>query len=404
MALQNRTIVVGGGLIGLGVARSLVSREAQVTVLEKETLVGQHQSGNNSGVLHAGLYYKPGSLKAKLAVAGIRQMTAFCREHGIAHEICGKIVLATNDAEVATLRSLYDRGRQNGLRGLRYLSIDEAREIEPHVTGVAAIHVPEEGIVDYKAVSARLAIEIGRRGGQVETGAEVTSIHHRAGQWVVETSCGEFTGSYLINCAGLHADRVARMAGQRPDCRIVPFRGEYFRLRSQREYLVRNLVYPVPDPRFPFLGVHLTRLISGGIEAGPNAVLAMAREGYSRFTFKLQDIAASILFPGLWRFLARYPGVSWFELRRSLDKQLFARSLQRLMPDISADDLVAGGSGVRAQAMDRDGGLIQDFRLLHSADALHVLNAPSPGATASLAIGDEIVRLVRGEARQAVVA
>jgi L-2-hydroxyglutarate oxidase len=403
MAHQN-TIVVGGGLIGLGVAHSLVSRNAEVIVLEKEAHVGQHQSGHNSGVLHAGLYYKPGSLKAKLAVAGIRQMTAFCREHGVAHEICGKIVLATTDAEVTRLRTLYDRGRQNGLRGLRYLSIDEAREIEPHITGVAAIHVPEEGIVDYKGVSARLAVEITRRGGRIETAAEVMRIHRGGGQWIVETSHGDFTGSYLINCAGLHADRVARMAGERPDCRIVPFRGEYFRLRSEKEYLVRSLVYPVPDPRFPFLGVHLTRLISGGIEVGPNAVFAMAREGYSRSAFKVQDLASSIFFPGLWRFLARYPRVSWFELRRSFSKQLFASSLQRLIPDIKADHLVAGGAGVRAQAMDRSGGLIQDFRLLRSADALHVLNAPSPGATASLAIGDEIVRLVTGRAAQAVVA
>jgi L-2-hydroxyglutarate oxidase len=403
-ARPNRTIVVGGGLVGLGVAHSLVTRDvAEVTVLEKEKRVGQHQSGRNSGVLHAGLYYKPGSLKARLAVAGIRRMTAFCRDHEIAHEICGKIVVATDEAEAATLRSLYDRGQQNGLRGLRYLSIAEAREIEPHVAGVAAIHVPEEGIVDYRGVSSRLAGEINRLGGSVETAAEVTRVHHQRGLWTVETPRGEFTGSYLITCGGLHADRVARMAGEHPDCKIVPFRGEYFRLRPEREGLVRHLIYPVPDPRFPFLGVHFTRMIGGGIEAGPNAVLAMAREGYSRSQFSPRDIVESIMFPGLWRFLGRYPRISWYELRRSLSKRLFARSLQRLLPAVEAEDLIPASSGVRAQAMDRRGSLIQDFRLLRSVDALHVLNAPSPGATASLAIGDEIVNAITGQAAALLV-
>ena len=396
----DRTVVVGGGLIGLSVAYSLSRRaSSDVVVLEKEDRVGTHQSGHNSGVLHAGLYYQPGSLKARLAVSGIRRMTAFCREFNIAHEVCGKIVVATTDSELVTLRALFERGQQNGLRGLRFITIEEAREIEPSVNGLAAVHVPEEGIADYPGVSSRLAIEIERAGGRVITGAEVTSMRRDSGTWLVSTSNGDFRASFIVNCAGLHADRVARMAGERPECQIIPFRGEYFQLRPGRAHLVRNLIYPVPDPGFPFLGVHFTRLIRGGIEAGPNAVLAMAREGYSKSTFRGRDFAESVTYPGLWRFMNRHASMSWFELRRSLSKSLFTRSLQRLVPAVQADDLIPGGAGVRAQAMDRTGKLIQDFLIIRRQDALHVLNAPSPGATASLAIGDEIANAIGEPAR-----
>lgn len=396
----DRTVVVGGGLIGLSVAYSLSRRaSSDVVVLEKEDRVGTHQSGHNSGVLHAGLYYQPGSLKARLAVSGIRRMTAFCREFNIAHEVCGKIVVATTDSELVTLRALFERGQQNGLRGLRFITIEEAREIEPSVNGLAAVHVPEEGIADYPGVSSRLAIEIERAGGRVITGAEVTSMRRDSGTWLVSTSNGDFRASFIVNCAGLHADRVARMAGERPECQIIPFRGEYFQLRPGRAHLVRNLIYPVPDPGFPFLGVHFTRLIRGGIEAGPNAVLAMAREGYSKSTFRGRDFAESVTYPGLWRFMKRHASMSWFELRRSLSKSLFTRSLQRLVPAVQADDLIPGGAGVRAQAMDRTGKLIQDFLIIRRQDALHVLNAPSPGATASLAIGDEIANAIGEPAR-----
>ena len=388
-------IVVGGGIVGLATAyKTLRSHPGiAVTVLEKEPGVGRHQSGNNSGVLHAGLYYKPGSTKARLATSGIRQMTAFCRDHGVAHEICGKLVVATSDEEVPRLRDLLERGTLNGLAGLEWLDAARMREIEPHVAGVAAVRVPEEGIVDYPQVCAALVAEIERLGGRVVTGAAVRALRHSgAGGWTAETPAGEFAGDLLVNCAGLQCDRVARLAGERPELKIVPFRGEYYELRRERAGLVRNLIYPVPDPAFPFLGVHFTRLVRGGVEAGPNAVLAFAREGYTKSRVSPRDLADALGFPGLWRFLARYPRVSFAELRRSFSRDLFAAALQRLVPEVRADDLVPGGAGVRAQAMLPNGDLVQDFYFLERPGALHVLNAPSPGATASLAIGDEIVR------------
>lgn len=395
-----RVVVVGGGLVGLGAAYKMLRARPglAVTVLEKEPAVARHQSGNNSGVLHAGLYYKPGSTKARLAVDGIRQMTAFCSAYGVPHEICGKLVVAVDEGELPRLRDLLERGRANGLAGLEWLGPERMREIEPHVGGVAAVRVPEEGIVDYPAVAAALAREIEAAGGRVVTGARVRALR-RAGAadhagWVAETTAGEMEADVLVNCAGLHCDRVAELAGERPALRIVPFRGEYFTLRPERAHLVRNLVYPVPDPAFPFLGVHFTRMIRGGVECGPNAVLALAREGYRKADVSPRDVADALTFPGLWRFLRRYPATSWGEVRRSFSKELFARSLRRLVPEVRAADLAPGGAGVRAQAMLPNGDLVQDFYLLSRPSALHVLNAPSPGATASLAIGDEIVRLL----------
>lgn len=389
-------IVIGAGLIGLGTARALLlSRPgARVTVLEKEAGVGRHQSTHNSGVLHAGLYYRPGSAKARLAVAGIRGMTAFCQEHGVPHETCGKLVVATHESELPRLRTLFERGTLNGLCGLRWLEGGGAREIEPEVRAVAAVHVPEEGIVDYAAVVAALEAEVIRLGARVVTSAPVRRIARDGRAWRVETAAGDYGAAYLVNCAGLHADRVAALAGARPACRIVPFRGEYFHLRPQRASLVRHLIYPVPDPAFPFLGVHLTRLVHGGVEAGPNAVLALAREGYAKSTIRLADAVESASFPGLWRFIARHPRRTLYELGRSFSRRLFARALQRLVPAIQASDLEPGGAGVRAQAMTADGRLVEDFLFAEQAGALHVLNAPSPGATASLAIGAEIARRV----------
>jgi L-2-hydroxyglutarate oxidase len=389
-------VVIGGGIVGLAAAYKLQRARpgALVTVLEKESAVGRHQTGNNSGVLHAGLYYKPGSLKARLAVSGIRQMTAFCAAHAVPHEICGKVVVATDDPEVVRLRELYTRGQQNGLSGLAWLDAAALREIEPHAAGVAAVRVPEEGIVDYAAVCAALVAEIEGAGGRVVTGAEARALRPTPGGWVVETPAGEFGADVLVNCAGLHCDRVARLAGERPALRIVPFRGEYYTLSPERQHLVRTLIYPVPDPAFPFLGVHFTRLIHGGIEAGPNAVLAFAREGYTKSTVRARDLADAVLFPGLWRFLRRYPSMSVSELRRSFSRELFAASLQKLVPEVRAADLRPGGAGVRAQAMLPNGDLVQDFYFIARPNALHVLNAPSPGATASLAIGDEIVRML----------
>ncbi|MGZ8375697.1 MAG: L-2-hydroxyglutarate oxidase [Gemmatirosa sp.] len=386
--------IVGAGLVGLATALKLsrARPDVRVTVLEKEARVAQHQSTHNSGVLHAGLYYAPGSRKARLAVDGIRQMTAFCREHDVRHETCGKVVVAVDDTEVPRLRTLLERGQANGLTGLRWLDGAALREIEPHAAGVAAVHVPEEGIVDYRGVADAMTRVLVASGVEVRTGAGVHALARREGRWHAETAGGALAADLIVNCAGLHSDRIARLAGVRPTIRIVPFRGEYFELRPERASLVRHLIYPVPDPGFPFLGVHFTRMIGGGVECGPNAVLAFKREGYRKRDVSATDLADALTFPGLWRFMARHPGMAASEVRRSFSRRLFAASLQRLVPEVHEDDLRPGGAGVRAQAMSSDGTLVQDFAFVHSDGALHVLNAPSPGATASLAIGDEIVR------------
>jgi len=385
--------VVGGGIVGLAAAYRIGQKfpDARITVLEKEPEVGQHQSGNNSGVLHAGLYYKPGSTKARMAVCGIRQMVAFCQENCIPHEVCGKLVVASNEEEVPRLRDLLARGRQNGLEGLEWLGREQMKEIEPHAAGLAAVRVPQEGIADYPAVCSTLARKIR---GSVVTGARVRRLRKAGDSWIAHTSAGDFEFDLLVNCAGLHSDRVATMAGVRREMRIVPFRGEYYRIKPERQYLVRNLIYPVPDPKFPFLGVHFTRLIHGGVEAGPNAVLALAREGYRKRDISLRDMADIFSYSGFRRFLARYPRMCFDELRRSFSRELFCRSLQKLVPEIQVEDLETGGAGVRAQALAPTGELIQDFRIVRTADAVHVLNAPSPAATASLAIGEEIAKEV----------
>lgn len=390
-------ILVGGGLVGLGTALALLQARPglRLELLEKETEPGQHQSTHNSGVLHAGLYYRPGSLKARLAVEGIRLMTAFCEEKGIAHEICGKVVVATTSEETQRLRALWERGQQNGLQGLRWLGPEELREIEPHAAGVAALRVPEEGIVDYAQVVRCLRAEVEALGGRVNCSAQAVRFSRLLGGWEVVARDGRsFSGDYLVNCAGLHCDRVALRAGVRPVARIVPFRGEYYALRPSARHLVKHLIYPVPDPVFPFLGVHFTRLIGGGIEAGPNAVLALAREGYRKTTVHPGDLLDALRQPGLWRFLARHPAMCAGEVARSLRKSLFCKALQKLVPEVREEDLEEGGAGVRAQAMLADGTLVQDFSIEQRPDALHVLNAPSPAATASLAIGREVARRI----------
>jgi (S)-2-hydroxyglutarate dehydrogenase len=392
---QLRIVVIGGGLLGLGTAYRLQQAypDAQVTVLEKEDGVCRHQSGHNSGVLHSGLYYKPGSLKARLAVCGIRQMVAFCEEHSIAYDVCGKLVVATSEEQVPRLKDLEERGAMNGLEGLRWMRREEFLEIEPHAGGVAALRVPQEGIVDYEQVGATLVRIIEARGGRVVTNARVTRLRQLSGGWAVETGKGEWEASLIINCAGLHSDRMAELAGSPREVRIVPFRGEYYKLKPQRQNLVRHLIYPVPDPKFPFLGVHYTRLIHGGVECGPNAVLAFSREGYRKSDFRAGDLWDALTYSGLWRFLARYPKMCFDEMRRSFSKRLFCESLQALVPDIRIDDLAEGGAGVRAQAMSPNGDLVQDFHFVTSPRALHVVNAPSPGATSSLAIGQEITAM-----------
>ncbi len=391
---KRRIIIIGGGIVGLATAFKLGRRlpGARITVLEKEETVGRHQSSHNSGVLHCGLYYKPGSTRARLAVTGIREMVAFCREHDIPHEVCGKLVVAADDSELSRLHELHDRGRQNGLEGLKLLKHEEMREIEPHVGGVAALHVPQEGIADYPRVCAVLQEKVVAQDAKIVTGARVTTLRQTARGWIARTPAGDFEADFLINCAGLHCDRVSELAGEKREVRIVPFRGEYYKIKPERQFLVRNLIYPVPDSQFPFLGVHFTRLIGGGIEAGPNAVLAFAREGYRKWDINVRDLVDALSFCGLRRFLGRHKRMCWDELKRSFSKRLFCESLGKLVPEIREKDLETGGSGVRAQAMSPEGALIQDFCFVHRQRALHVLNAPSPAATASLAIGEEIAR------------
>lgn len=384
--------IVGGGIVGLATAYRLLEArpKLKVLLLEKEPKLAAHQTGNNSGVLHSGLYYKPGSAKAQCAVQGLQQMLTFCRAHGIVHEQCGKIVVATSQEELSRLENLWERGTANGLLGLRKLNPQQIKEIEPHATGLAAIHVPQEGIVDYLAVCGKLAELIGQVGGNIRLNSKLIKAIQNAGEWTLETSAGDFQTKFIVTCGGLHADRLVRAAGQKPSAKIVPFRGEYYQIKKERQFLVRHLIYPVPDPKFPFLGVHFTRLITGGIEAGPNAVLAFAREGYKWTNINLRDLADSIFFLGLWRFLAKYPSMCGYEIRRSFSKAEFTRSLQRLVPEIREDDLEPGGAGVRAQAMLPEGNLIDDFHFEEGLGALHVINAPSPAATASLAIGQKI--------------
>jgi len=374
--------------MGTALELNRLAPQVEIQLLEKEPVVGSHQSTHNSGVLHAGLYYKPGSLKAKLAVQGIRRMVAFCRDHGIAHEICGKVVVATEEAEIPRLRTLLDYGTKNGLQGLRWMNPAELKEIEPNAAGIAAVRVPEEGIVDFAGVCRAMASDLRQNGVDVKVSTKVEHCLRDGGKWRLESTAGDLSTDFIINCAGLYCDRVAASAGEVRSARILPFRGEYYQLRPSAQMLVRHLIYPVPDPGFPFLGVHFTRMIAGGVEAGPNAVLALAREGYSKWKFRPADLADAILYPGFWRFLSRHRGMVAKEIQRSFSKAQFCRSLQRLVPALNEDDLVPGGAGVRAQAMLPNGTLVQDFHILERPGAVHLLNAPSPGATASLAIGE----------------
>lgn len=382
--------VVGGGLVGAATAMALAGRGLAVTVLEAEDRLGVHQSGHNSGVIHSGLYYKPGSLKATLCVEGSRALFRLCEEEGIAHERCGKLVVATDPEELPRLDELERRGHANGLAGVRRLRAEEIREHEPHATGIAALFVPETGIVDYKGVARAYGRRIEQAGGQVLTGARVTGVRRDGAGLVVESARGALGCRLLVNCAGLQSDRIARLCGAEPDVRIIPFRGEYYDLAKEREHLVRGLIYPVPDPRFPFLGVHLTRMIKGGVEAGPNAILALRREGYRWRDFSARDMGWTLSWPGFWSMGMRYWRIGAYELWRSVVKGAFVRDLQRLIPELRSADLHRSGSGVRAQAVEKSGALVDDFRILETERAIHVLNAPSPGATASIGIGRTI--------------
>jgi (S)-2-hydroxyglutarate dehydrogenase len=389
--------VIGGGLVGLATAMALGKAGHRVTVLEAEDRVATHQSGHNSGVIHSGLYYKPGSLKAAFTTAGSRALFRLCEEEGIAHDRCGKLVVATRPGELPALEELHRRGQANGLAGVRRLRAEEIAEVEPHATGIAGLHVPETGIVDYQGVARAYVRRIEASGGRVVTGARVIGVQrgvHKDGLGlVVETAREAVPCSLVVNCAGLQSDRVARLCGVHPTVRIVPFRGEYYDVVPARRSLVRGLIYPVPDPRFPFLGVHLTRRVDGTVEAGPNAVLALKREGYRWRDVSPRDVLATASWPGFWKLAAHHARIAVYEVRRSISKSLFVRDLQRLVPEIRPEDVHRAGSGVRAQALDAKGGLVDDFRIERSERAIHVLNAPSPGATASIPIGERIAAM-----------
>ncbi len=386
-------LIIGGGIVGLATALNAVTRfpELHVVVVEKESQVAAHQTGHNSGVIHSGIYYRTGSLKAKNCVAGAASMKTFCREHSVVFEECGKLVVATSAEELPRLEQLHQRGIANGVEGLRMLNREEFREIEPHCDGVQALQVPSTGIVDYVAVAQQYAELIERAGGEIVCKAKVIGFRRDGLDNVVESTAGVFRAAYVINCAGLYSDQIARLAGAELDLQIIPFRGEYYEIRPERRYLVKNLIYPVPDPRFPFLGVHFTRRVNGSVEAGPNALLALRREGYSGTGPDLREAADIVSYDGFWKMARKYWRMGAAEQYRSLVKSAFTTALRKMIPELTEDDLAPGGSGVRAQAVDRQGNLLDDFHFVHAPGMIHVCNVPSPAATASLEIGREVV-------------
>ncbi|WP_234009081.1 L-2-hydroxyglutarate oxidase [Deinococcus sp. NW-56] len=397
--------VIGGGVVGLATAHALAERHpgASILLLEKEDGPARHQTGRNSGVIHSGIYYAPGSLKARLCAAGVRSMIQFCEEHGIQYEQCGKVIVATGPGELPLLERLHERGLQNGL-SVQRLSGDEVREYEPHVQALAGLRVPSTGIVSYRHVSAVLVMLARSRGTDVRFGARVTRLRPTAQGYDIGTTAGDFAARVLVNCAGLHSDRVARLAGTDPHSRIVPFRGEYYELRGDRRHLVRGLIYPVPNPDFPFLGVHFTRMIDGSVHAGPNAVLAFRREGYRKSDVNLRDLREVLADPGFRALARRHLREGAAEMLRSWSKTLFVRSLQRLIPEVRSEDLVPCAAGVRAQALAPDGRLVDDFLLVDGPNALHVCNAPSPAATSSLEIGRAVAARVPAAPRPMLAA
>ncbi len=381
-------LVVGGGIVGLSVAYELVKRGLEVGVLEKEEVLASHQTGHNSGVIHSGVYYRPGSLKARNCRKGKALLERFCQEQGIPFYRCGKVIVATSQEELGRLKALHERAKANGVQ-CQLVPRERLKEIEPHAEGLEALWVPETGVVDFRAVCLKLAELVGKR-GEVNLGAEVLRIVKEKSLVVAETKKGEFRAKLLVNCAGLQADRVARLAGDRPQVRIVPFKGEYYELVGPSAQLVRALIYPVPDPRFPFLGIHLTRHIDGKVDAGPSAVLAFAREGYGKFSFNLRDTAETLFYPGFWKFVLPHLKMGLSEIWRSLSKGAFAKAVQRLVPEVDPKDMRPAEPGIRAQAVAPDGSLVDDFVIQRSGPVVHVLNAPSPAATASLAIAQEV--------------
>jgi L-2-hydroxyglutarate oxidase len=401
MASQYDLTIIGGGIIGLATALKILDAypRTKLLILEKEAHLARHQTGNNSGVIHSGLYYRPGSLKAHSCVTGRKALIEFCNENAVPYELCGKVVVATSQQELPRLDELYRRGIANGLHGLEIIGAERLKELEPHAIGVRGLHVPETGIIDYKKVAEAYAARIRTAAGDIRLSQRVLGIIEGRQEIVLQTSGGDYRTKYLVNCCGLHSDVVAKMMKTRDGAengnehRIIPFRGEYYKIAPERQFLVRNLIYPVPDPTFPFLGVHFTRMARGGVEAGPNAVLALAREGYRHTQINPGELWKTVSFKGFWAMAGKYWQTGFGELYRSLNKPAFVRALQKLLPEITEADLIPGGAGVRAQAVSASGALVDDFVIRQSRNAIHVLNAPSPGATASLAIGQSIAEM-----------
>jgi L-2-hydroxyglutarate oxidase len=386
--------IIGGGIVGLATAMALLKHfKISLIILEAEDQVAAHQTGHNSGVIHSGLYYKPGSLKAINCVSGRDAMYRFCEEQNIIHERSGKTVIATSQDEIPSLNLLEERGRANDLVGMKRLKAEEIKEYEPYVNGIDGLFIPQTGIVDYTDVSKAYARIIQEMGGFIKTNTRVTGLKKEQDVFVLETNNDAVKTKNIINCAGLQSDRVAKLCGIKPGLQILPFRGEYYEIKPEKEYLVKNLVYPVPDVRFPFLGVHFTRMAKGGVEAGPNAVLAFKREGYKKSDISIPDVAQFSTYIGFWKMAIKYWQMSISETYRSYSKKAFVKALKRLIPELEMDDVVAAGSGVRAQALTPDGKLVDDFRIVEADHQVHVLNAPSPAATASISIGESISRM-----------
>ncbi len=389
-------VIVGGGIVGLSTGMAIYEKYPgiKLLVIEKESELAKHQTGNNSGVIHSGIYYTPGSFKARFAKQGSKDMQEFCKKHEIDYDMCGKVIVASNEEELPLLDNLYERGLENELE-IEKIDQKRLKELEPHIAGVAGIHVPQAGIVDYTQVSLKFAELIKKSGGEILLDTELIKINEHKESVTIETNRGNYEAKLAINCAGLHSDRVAEATGYKTDMKIVPFRGEYYVLKPEKRDLVKNLIYPVPNPKFPFLGVHFTRMIGGTVEAGPNAVLGFKREGYKKTDINVKDTFESLMFPGLWKLGGKFMKEGISEYARSFSKAKFTQSLQKMIPEITEDDLIPAPAGVRAQAITSDGQMVDDFEIIEGKRSIHVCNAPSPAATASIGIGKEVASRVK---------